>query len=64
MSVLLTCKSVLHMHAVPSEARRRCWVTQNYCYEWLCATMWVLGIELKSSRRAPSGLTTEPSLQF
>jgi hypothetical protein len=32
-------------------------------YRWLWATMWVLGIELRTSGRAVSALNAEPSLQ-
>jgi hypothetical protein len=32
-------------------------------YRWLWTTMWLLGIELKTSGRALSALTTEPPLQ-
>ena len=28
----------------------------RFCYRWLLATMWLLGIELKTSRRAASVL--------
>jgi hypothetical protein len=32
-------------------------------YRWLWATMWLLGIELRTSRRAVSALKTKPFLQ-
>jgi hypothetical protein len=32
-------------------------------YRWLWATMWLLGIELRTSGKAGVLLTTEPSLQ-
>lgn len=63
MDVLPVCMSLHHMHSVPTEARRRCRVTQNYSYKWLSATVWMVGTEPRSSGKATSGLTTEQSFQ-
>lgn len=49
---------------VPVEARRRLQNPQHRSYRLSQATVLVLGTESRTSRRAASALTTEPSLQL
>jgi hypothetical protein len=44
----------LHTICRPEQARRGLRIHWNWSYRWLRAAMWVLGIELKSTRSAAS----------
>ena len=52
--------TVYHMYVASLEVRRR---HQSWSNRPLCASMWLLGIELKSSGRAASALPPLPSLR-
>ena len=52
MDVLLAYMPVHRMCAVPMETRRGCQVLWNWSYRRLSATMRVLGIEPRSSRKS------------
>lgn len=49
---------VLHACMVTKKARRRCWLTWNWCYRCLQATMWILEIKFRSSGRTFNMLLT------
>jgi hypothetical protein len=51
-----------HMHAVPTKVRRGIRAPENN--RWLRGTMYMLGIEPRSSRRAAMLLIAEPPLQL
>lgn len=44
MDILFACKYVHHMHA--------CWISQNWGYVWLWATIWVQRIGIRSPTKA------------
>ena len=52
--VLPAYMAVYHMHAVPTEVRRRSQMPWNQSYRWLRSTMWMLGSKCGSSGRARS----------
>ena len=53
---VLTFAGMYHVSIVPMETRRGSWIPWNWKYRQLWATMWVLGIKSKSSRRTASAL--------
>lgn len=56
VSVLSTCLSVPHLHAVPAEARRGHWKSWSWSPRRLWAATWVLGIGCESSPRGAGAL--------
>lgn len=66
LCVLLSCKSMYRMHAVPTEVRKSVgvWIFRKPTYRRLWDVMRMLGIELLSAiRTVVSGLSTEPPFQ-
>jgi hypothetical protein len=48
------CLSAHHVHAVPMEARRGCWISWNCSYIQLWASIWLLGTKPGSFARGIS----------
>jgi hypothetical protein len=46
----------MYVCAVPAEARGRHQISWNWSYRWLQATTWMLGFELRFSRRIARAL--------
>ena len=57
MGILLKYMSVHHMHAVPTEVRKKHYIPWNWSYRMLLATRQMLEIKVWFSGRAASALT-------
>lgn len=49
MAIFPAYVPVSHVHEVPMEARRHCWITLDWSYRQLLATTWVFGYKSRSS---------------
>jgi len=56
MWVLSACMPVHHLHAGPTDDRRKSQMPWNRSYRWLWATMWMLGIKPWGSNQCLSSL--------
>lgn len=63
MGILSICMSLYYVHAVTTEARRRCQLPWNWSYKQLRATMQMLGIKPGPLQEQSVLLTAELFLQ-
>lgn len=63
---VFVCVFVYYMHPVPTEAGRGLWISWNWSYSWLWASVWMLRIDPRSSVHAFNcgAISPAPLLQF